>query len=430
MINLILEFKTWLEAYEFRCKSKSKHYNRILLMIEKDAAFSKEFKKINKEIIENLKEYVVTLDLNSSNNTIYKDFADYVNNNLDGQFIPEIILKLITYKTAIGRDFKDMCEMEPIEVLNNIYVISSSMVKRKDILNQLLDKMLSTNFIGIKEKRPRDIFQSLISKFMINPNDLIKGYNPEFKELFKKEESPVNIDKGWEGIIGKEDSPEEIIKAQEDPFVKLHKEYLVELLAINISDVSSQLKNEINNAISNQCFIKNKIIEFHQYIKTKRTPEEYSSLKVCFYTKFMKDAFDKIISDALITPSDLIVYTNEFMNEFKKENSLETYEENIVKDVVDYFYESSYVVYSKFLKVLLGCKALEAVNLELKTTKKQICGFILIWIKNKFPNTKNLSDYDMNLVNNKMFNLVSKTITGKELTHYCYFGGEKTQGEI
>ena len=416
MINVILEFKTWLEAYEFRCQSKSKHYGKILAMIKKDDVFSKEFKKLNKEIIENLKKYVVEMNLDSSNIPVHKNFADYINNNLNYDFIPEIILKLISYRTSLGRDFKDMCEMHPIEVLNNIYVITSSMIQRKNVLNEFLDKMLSSNFI-IKQTDAMDILQSLISNFMINPENMVKDYDPEFRTLFKKEEKVVNIEKGWDSFEQEEE--------EKDPFIMAHKNYLTELLAINISDVSANLKNEINNSISYQCFTKDKIINFHQYIKTKRTPEEFSNLKTCFYIKFMKDAFDKIISDAVITPSDLSNYTNEFMNEFKKENSLEEYQENIVKDVVDYFYELSSVVYSKFLKILLGCKALEAANLESKTTKKQICGFVFIWVKNKFPNTRNFSDYEMNLVNNKMLNLVAKTITGKKLTDYCYFGGEK-----
>lgn len=420
MINLFLEFKTWLEAYEFRCKSKSKHFARIEKMITYDSSFNKEFEKLNEKILNNLK-YYVSKNLESSNNFIDKNFVEFANNNFENAFIPKLILKQISYKTTLGRDFKDFCEMDPVEVLNSIYIISSVMAQKEDVLNEFFAKTLS-EFYGQQNSnvKPEDILKKTISNFLINPRDMVKGYSPDFKEIFRKEEKATSKDLT---NVEKPDDENQIDQIDDDPYdsMSFHKKYLEELLTIDINDVKNDLKNEINSSFNKQCFRKEEIIEFHQYLNVKRTPEKFSNLKICFYIKFMKDGFDKIVTDAIISPSDLDIYTNNFMIEFKKENHLEEYEESMAKDVVNYFYESSSSVYTKLLKILLGCKALEIANVKTKNRQKPICGFIMIWLRSKFPNSGLFTDLEMKTVNNKMFNAVSKAITGKELTDYCYF---------
>lgn len=442
MIDIILEFKTWLEAHDYRCPDKRKHFSRIMAILKKSSYRN----ELNSSIIQNLKNYV----LENIDEKAHKNFFDFAQGNFDYPDFCEIVLSNISYKTTLGRDFLDFCAMEPDEVVNNIYAIVSDMLKNKSVFNKILKLTLEdekdsfvnntqnsqSSFLAWKQagqeeyakmvfdNQTKSFFKRLIektvSRFMINPREMVKGYDPLFKQFFKKNVENDIADWGdvRDSSVENEDEDEELSE---------QRLFLYSLLEIELKEVIPILKLLITNSIANNCFKIEELIAFKAYIGIKRTPEEFSNLKVCFYTRFLKDAFDKIITNENITDSDLQNYLNDFVNEIKiKHSGLEKDQIEIIKNVASYFYtKTTAQVYPKLLKILFACKASElAKSKNSKLTNiKPFCGLFMGWIKKYFASTgtRYVSE-DMSMIkNNKLFNTMSKAIIGKELTGFCQF---------
>ena len=442
MVDITLEFKTWLEAHDYRCPDKRKHFSRVMAILKKSSYRN----ELNSSITQNLKNYV----LENIDKSLHVDFFKFAEGNFDFPDFCEIVLNNISYKTTLGRDFLDFCAMEPDEVVNNIYAIVSDMLNNKSVFNKMLKLTLEdeknsftshqndsqASFLARKQaegeyhakmvfdNHTKSFFKKLIgrtvSRFMINPREMVKGYDPLFKQFFKKDVESDMAD--WESI--KDSSVE---NEAEDEVPSEQRLFYYSLLEIELKETTPILKSLINNSIASNCFKIEEIIAFKPYIGIKRTPEEFSNLKVCFYTRFLKDAFDKIIANDNITDSDLQNYLNNFVNEIKtKHSGLEEDKVEIIKNVASYFYtKTTALVYPKLLKILLACKASEIVkNKNSKLTNiEPSCGLFMAWIKKYFTSTgtRYVSE-DMSIIkNNKLFNTISKAIIGKELTSFCQF---------
>ena len=391
MINLILEFKKWLEAFDYSCGNRNKHYLRIKMMLN-----NKDYKpstdELNKEIA------------NKSNNPVFQnvDFLDY-------------ILKIISRRTREGKEFLDFCKMTPEDVISNIYIIAKDMVDKNEVLDQIYNKTIQ-QFSG-KNVIPNqeDILFKTIARFMINPFKMVKDYEPAFKELFKKEKAG-NIE-SWENI---KQSNSQSIQDIDDRELNLNKRFLDEILKIEVSDVYENVKNSIDRSLTDKYLSIDEVFEFYNYIQVTKTPDKFNPLKISFYTKLLQNLFDKIASNQSVTRTDLDNYANDYVKKMQMTHAgLFANQVEMIKAVSEYFNSSSAVnKFSKLIKVLLAVEASEVAkrkDKELESTKP-VCGMFAIWIKNKFKVEYNLN---MDLFNDKLLSSMFKSILGKDFKELC-----------
>lgn len=391
MINLILEFKKWLEAFDYSCGNRNKHYSRIKIMLN-----GKDYKpatdEINKEIA------------NKSKNIAFEN-VDFI----------EYILKIISRKTREGREFLDFCKMTPEDVISNIYIIAKDMVDKNEILNQIYSKTLQElsgkNLIPSQE----DILFKTISRFMINPFKMVKDYEPAFRELFKKEKAG-NIE-NWQNI--KQDSSQSIYDI-DDREININKRFLDEILKVQVSDVYENVKNLIDRSLTDNYLNIDDVFDFYNYIEVTKTPEKFNSLKISFYTKLLQNLFGKIASNQSVTKTELDNYADDYVKKMQISHSgLLTNQVEMIKAVSEYFNSSSAVnKFSKLIKVLLAVEASEVAKKNDKEleSSKPVCGLFAIWIKNKFKAEYNLS---MDFLNDKLLSSMFKSISGKDFKDLC-----------